>query len=110
MTVTVNQTTEPVNLVWTNGDTAAQTFRFLTAPDQPMDLSRVYVGAQARGTLGQLLPLTVQIPDPTDGTLTIHPPLGGLAPDVYDYDIQFNDGATIATWIHGRIQVRRDIT
>jgi hypothetical protein len=111
MTVTVNQTTEPVNLVWTNGDSNAQTFRFLTGNgNQAMDLTGITINAYAQGTLGNVVELQVQTPDPEDGTVTIHPPAQGLEPDVYDYDIQFHDGQTVNTWIHGRIQVRRDIT
>ena len=110
MTITVNTRTEPVNLVWYQGDTTNQTFRFLTAPDQPWDLTHVYVRATARSTLGQTTELAVQIDNPTDGTVTIHPPQAGLTPDVYDYDVQFNDGQRTASYVHGRIQVHRDVT
>jgi hypothetical protein len=110
MTVTVDLTTEPVNLIWTAGDTQNQTFRFLTDPDTPMDLTGVIVTSKARSTLGAMITLTVQVSNPTDGTVTIHPPPGGLTPDVYDYDIQFADDLGVQTWVHGRLQVRKDTT
>jgi len=109
MTVTVDQTTEPVNLIWTAGDTQNQTFRFLTDPNTPMDLTGVTVTSKARSTLGVTTALIVQIADPTDGTVTIHSP-ANLDPDVYDYDIQFQDAISTQTWVHGRLQVRKDIT
>ena len=110
MTINVNQTTEPVNLTWYQGDSSVQTFRFLTAPDTPWDLSHVFVRSTARSTLGTSVELTVHIDDPTTGLVSIYPPLAGLVPDLYDYDVQFNDGQRTATWIHGRIQVRKDVT
>jgi hypothetical protein len=110
MTVTVDKTTEPVNLIWTAGDTQNQTFRFLTAPDQPVDLTGITISSTARSTLGTTTKLIVQVTDPTNGTVTIHPPTDGLDPDVYDYDIQFADATVTQTWVHGRLQVRKDIT
>jgi len=110
MTVTVDQTTEPVNLIWTSGDTQSQTFRFLTKPNHPYDLTGIAITSKARSTLGVSVGLVVQTTDPTDGTVTIHPPSNGLDPDVYDYDIQFDDTDTVQTWVHGRLQVRKDIT
>lgn len=110
MAVTVDTTTEPVNLVWYEGDTQAQTFRFLTAPGQPWDITTVFIRCQARSTLGQTIELPVQVDNPTDGLVAIHPPLAGLTPDLYDYDIQFNDGQRTATYVRGRIQVRKDVT
>jgi len=109
MTITVNATTTPVNLVWYQGDTQNQTFRFLTAPDQPWDLTNVYIRSTVRSTIGQTTELTVST-DPTEGLVTIHPPLAGLVPDVYDYDIQFNDGQRTASYVHGRIRLLRDVT
>jgi hypothetical protein len=109
VTVTVDATTQPVNLTWYGGDTQNQTFRFLTGPDQPWDLSNVYTKATARSTTGQTFELTVGV-DPANGLVTIHPPLAGLVPDVYDYDIQMNDGQRTASYIHGRIRVQRDVT
>jgi hypothetical protein len=110
MPITVDSTTEPVNLIWTCGDSQAQTFRLLTDPDTPWDLTGVTVNAQARSTLGAVTALPVQIDDPTTGVLAVHSPPNGLDPDVYDYDVQFGDGQQVATWIHGRIQVRKDVT
>jgi len=110
MSITVDTTTAPVNLVWYEGDSQPQTFRFLTAPDEPWDLSNVFVKAEARSTLGVVTPLTVQLDNPTNGEVTIHAPLQGLDPDIYDYDVQFNDGQRTATYVHGRIQVRKDVT
>ncbi len=110
MTITVDQLTQPVNLVWRQGDSQPQTFRLLSGPGQPWDLTNVYVKSSARSTLGQTTDLTVGVDDPTGGVLTIHPPLAGLEPDVYDYDVQFNDGQRTATWIHGRIQVKPEVT
>jgi len=110
MSITVDTTTQPVNLVWLEGDTQAQTFRFLNGPDTPWDLSSVFISAEARSTLGVTTALTVQVDDPASGELTIHAPLQGLDPDVYDYDIQFNDGHRTATYIRGRLQVRKDVT
>ena len=110
MTLTVDTTTEPVNLIWNQGDTQGQTFRFLADTDTPYDLTEFAIQATARNTLGQIQKLTVWIPTPTDGVLTIQPPASGLEPDVYDYDIQFTSDQGVATWIHGRIRVRRDVS
>jgi hypothetical protein len=108
VSILVDQTTTPVNLVWMCGDSAGQAFRFLAAPDTPMDLSAITVSADARGTLGDITALTVTVDDPSSGVVHISDP--GLAPDVYDYDIEFDYGATVATWIRGRIQIRKDVT
>jgi hypothetical protein len=110
VTVTVDQTTEPVNLIWTSGDTQSQTFRFLTKQNHPYDLTGITITSNARSTLGATIKLIVQTDDPTDGTVTIHPPSAGLNPDLYDYDIQFADTTVTQTWVHGRLQVRKDIT
>jgi hypothetical protein len=110
MSITVDSTTEPVNLIWYCGDNQSQTFRFLTAQDEPWDLTGVFVRSQARSTLGKVTDLTVGIDDPTTGVVSLHPPLGGLDPDLYDYDIQFNDGHATASWVHGRLQIRKDVT
>jgi len=109
MTVTVDQTTEPVNLIWTQGDNETQTFRFLTAPDTPMDLTDTTITCRARSTLGAVVDMQVGVADPTTGVITIHPPPEGLEPDVYDYDIQFADLIGTQTWVHGRIQIRKDV-
>jgi hypothetical protein len=109
MTITVDQQPEPVNLVTYQGDTWSQTFRFLKAPDEPWDLSNVFVKATARSTLGQLTQLNVGV-DEAAGTVTIGYPLAGLDPDLYDYDIQFNDGTKTVTYIHGRLRVKGDVT
>lgn len=109
MTITVDTLTQPVNLVWYQGDSQNQSFRFLTAPDTPWDLSNVYIRATARSNLGETTELAVGT-DPSNGLVTIHPPLAGLEPDVYAYDIQFNDGQRTASYVRGRIKVRRDVT
>jgi hypothetical protein len=106
----VDTATEPINLTWYHGDSQGQSFRLLDAPDIPRDLTGVTVTSEVRSTLGARTALTVTVTDPTTGVVTISPPLIGLAPDVYEYDVQFDDAGAINTWIHGRIRVRTDIT
>jgi len=110
VTITVDQLTEPVNLVWRQGDTQPQAFRLLNGPDIPYDFTGQTVRATARSTLAQLIDLQVGVDDPTTGVVTISPPTGGLEPDLYDYDVEFDDGAQCATWIHGRIHVKPEIS
>lgn len=107
MSVTVDTTTEPVHLVWTTGDTSGQTFRCLDG-DQPWDLTNIGLRSSARNSLKQTIALTVAVTDPLTGEFTL---TGQLDPDTYDYDVQFDHGnSAVATYIHGRIQVRQDVT
>lgn len=105
MTIAVDATTEPVNLTWTCGDNVGQLFRLLVAADEGFDLRGILIRAEARGTLGNAEALTVSLPDPEAGYMALHDP--GLEPDVYDYDVQFTPGAT---WIRGRLRIRKDVT
>jgi hypothetical protein len=110
VTLTVDTTTEPVNLRWYAGDSSVQTFRCTDAIGQPVDLTAYTITSKARSTLGETIPLIVNVPTPADGTLVLHAPPGGLDPDVYDYDVQFAAAETVSSWIHGRIQVVEDVT
>jgi hypothetical protein len=110
MTLTVDTTTEPVNLRWYAGDSSVQTFRCVDAIGQPVDLASYTITSKARSTLGETTPLTVYVPDPAAGVLSLHAPAKGLDRDLYDYDVQFATGDTVSSWIHGRIQVLGDVT
>jgi hypothetical protein len=108
VTVIVDQTTEAVVLKWTQGDNMDQSFELADLDDQPYDLTGIQIASYARSTLGALAPLNVNV-EPAAGLIHVSGP--GLAPDLYDFDIQFaypNGG--VATWIHGRIQVREGVT
>jgi hypothetical protein len=95
--------------VW-HGDHWTQEFRFSDGTN-PIDLTGLLFTSQARSTLGQLNELVVSVPIPSNGTIYLQPPAAGtLEPDLYDYDIQVDDGGTVKTWIRGRIQVSQDVT
>lgn len=108
-TTTVAATPATVNLVCYRGDSWAQTFRFL-ADDQPVDLTGLDVEAAARGTVGPTVALVVTVTDPTDGTIEVRLPDGGLAPDFYDYDVEVTDRGAVTTWVRGKLKVERDVT
>jgi hypothetical protein len=97
-----------INLQTYRGDTWIQCFRFLHG-DTPVDLTDLTPAAAARASTGTRTPLTATILG--DGTIQLALPIGGLPPDLYDYDLQVSapDG-TVATWVAGKLRVSRDIT
>ena len=94
------------------GDTWAQTFRFLES-GVPVDLTGAAVASTARritGTTEAELQATIAEP-PSSGEVSISSPATGpLAQGAYDYDIELAAGGTIRTWVKGRLVVHRDVT
>jgi hypothetical protein len=90
------------------GDTWAQTFRFLD-DGVPVDLAGSTVTAWARSTTGEASDLAVTVGPPA-GEVTIGFANGGLPRDVYDYDVEVETGGAIRSWVRGRLQVVRDVT
>jgi hypothetical protein len=90
------------------GDSWSQRFRFLR-DSTPVNLSSATVEAQAqRG--GVYSDLVVTIVEPTDGMIALALPSGGLAPALYDYDIEVTDQGVVTTWVRGKLTVDRDVT
>ena len=99
-----------VNLNVYRGDTWSQQFRFLNE-DQPLDLTGLGLLAAARSSTGDFTDLVVTVVgNPTEGTIQLELPPGGLLPDLYDYDIEITDQGAVTTWIRGRLKLERDVT
>jgi hypothetical protein len=91
------------------GDTWSSQFRFLTAPDVPLDLSGSVVASWAY-RLGQVEQLLVTVgPDP--GVVAITWEAGAPSPGVWRYDVEVTDPTgLITTWVRGIINVVQDVT
>jgi hypothetical protein len=105
-TVTANMPAT-VNLHAYCGDSYTQLFRFLAGTD-PIDLTNLNIRSTARASTGTRTDLAVS--NMGDGFIQLAAPTG-LAPDLYDYDIQItaNDGNT-ATWVRGKLRLTEDVT
>lgn len=90
------------------GDTWAQTFRFLD-DGVPLDLTTATVTAWARETTGAVHELAVTV-GPAAGEVTIGFADDPLPRDVYDYDVEVIKGGAVRSWVRGRLQVLRDVT
>lgn len=109
-TVVADHRPETVHIrVW-HGDDWTHELRFVTSIGDPIDLTGTTFTCQVRGTLGDLTPLTVTCPIPTNGTVYLQPPAAGLTPDLYDYDLQGDTAGAIVTRVRGRIRVDQDTT
>jgi hypothetical protein len=91
------------------GDTWSQQFRFLTAPDTPLDLSNATVAAKAIAeATGVLIDLAPVKSDP--GVVTISLPLDAAA-GPYRYDIEvITADSRVTTWVYGPLTVGDDVT
>jgi len=100
-----------VDLSWYRGDTEAQQFRLLRGT-VPVDLTGALAAAWAiNGDPSVHYDLTVTIDTPpTDGYLTIKPPVGGIPAGKYRYDVELTLTGAVETWIKGRLAVEQDIT
>ena len=98
-----------INLTVYRVDTWTQGFRFLT-DTTPVDLTGLTIQAQARDSLDNTSSLVVTITDPTDGTLKLSLPTGGLPADLYSYDIEVDDAGAITSWVRGKLRIERDVT
>lgn len=96
------------NLIAYQGDTWAQTFRFLDG-GEPVDLTGATAAAAARATTGVVFDLQATV-GPEPGEVTIALPEFGLLADVYDYDVEIDQDGAVRTWIRGKLAVRRDVT
>jgi hypothetical protein len=99
-----------INLGAYHGDSWAQTFRLLTAPDTPVDLTGATVQSWVINGDGTSTPLQVTVgPDP--GTITLELPVAGLPVAAYRYDVEVTDAlAAVTTWIRGSLTVQQDVT
>jgi hypothetical protein len=110
MIVTADHRPEVVHIRAWRGDHWSSEFRFTAGDGTPIDLTGETFTSQARSTLGELVALVVSVPVPSNGTIYLQPPAGGLMPDLYDYDIQSNEAGTITTRVRGRLRVEQDST
>jgi hypothetical protein len=108
-----NELPATVDLTAYRGDTWAQTFRFLTDVDAPLDLTGADVAAWARSDYPKTVEhLLVSVDDPTTGVVTIALPQNGAsAAASYEYDVEVtgSDG-TVTTWVRGKLTVEQDVT
>jgi hypothetical protein len=99
-----------VDLYAYRGDSWEQTFRLLRGPD-PIDLTGADVACEARDRAGSLVELTVGVPDPPSGEITVRLPADSVPPGGYSYDIEITDsGGVVTTWVKGSLTVARDVT
>ena len=96
------------NLEAYEGDTWAQTFRFLDE-GEPVDLTGATVAAQARSTTAVTYELAVTV-GPGAGEVTIGFSDEPLTRDIYDYDVEVDSSGAVRTWVRGRMRVFHDVT
>jgi hypothetical protein len=92
------------------GDTWAQTFRFVEA-GTPVDLTGATVESHARRVVGsvELVPLVVALGEPGEVTIS-YPATGALESGSYEYDVQVDVSGLVRTWVRGRLSILRDVT
>jgi hypothetical protein len=102
-----------VDLKAYRGDSFVQTMR-LEEGGNPHDLSGSTLEAEARsltGSPGELVvPLVVDVPNPTSGEFTLELPASPPPAGVYRYDVEETLAGKVTTWVAGELVVDRDVT
>jgi hypothetical protein len=96
------------NLNAYRGDTWVQGFRF-SRGGTAVNLTGATVKSEARDPDGNRTTLNTTVDAPTNGHINLSLPTN-LAPGTYVYDIEVTIGGVVTTWVHGSLNVARDVT
>jgi hypothetical protein len=104
----------PYNESVYHGDTWQLDFLLLDNASTPHDLTGATVNAAVQNASATPVVLASLVSslgtDPTQGTITLTPPSGGLDPGVYAFDMEVGEASQVATWVYGQLTVHADIT